>query len=190
MHLQLLMSLLLCFGRVGRVRGLSSVSHARTNVLLPSGLVAIHKPCGWSSNDAVQKIRNILCEGAGNAAGRRVKIKVGHGGTLDPMAEGVLVMGVGQGTKLMADYLSGVKGYRAVAQLGSEMDTLDSTGKHTKSVDSTHMTREMLENKLSDFTGDIMQVPPMYSALQKDGKRLYELAREGKEVSTLRKCEH
>jgi tRNA pseudouridine55 synthase len=161
------------------VRGLCTASD---QVVMPSGLVAVHKPRDWSSNDVVQKVRNILRCGAGKAAGRRVKLKVGHGGTLDPMAEGVLVLGVGQGTKLMADFLSGGKGYRAQARLGFETDSLDATGSITRVVESSHVTRLLLEEKLPLFRGDIMQVPPMFSALKKDGKRLYELARQGIEV--------
>jgi tRNA pseudouridine55 synthase len=130
----------------------------------------------------VQKVKYILSRGAEERVGRRVKIKVGHGGTLDPLAEGVLVLGVGQGTKLMADFLKGGKGYRATARLGFETNTLDCTGNVTTSVDSGHVTRGVLESHLPSFMGDTMQVPPMFSALKKDGKRLYELARQGKEV--------
>ena len=89
-------------------------------VVIPSGLVAIFKPIGWSSNDVVAKIRNELRVGARKESnGGRCKIKVGHGGTLDPLAEGVLVVGVGSGTKLMGDYLKGAKSYSAEALLGT-----------------------------------------------------------------------
>jgi len=92
------------------------------------------------------------------------------------------VLGVGCGTKLMGDYLSGTKGYRAEAMLGTETDTLDATGNITRTIDSTHVTSELLLGAIENFRGDIMQIPPMFSALQKDGKRLYELARQGIEV--------
>jgi tRNA pseudouridine55 synthase len=154
------------------------------NCVVPSGLVAVHKPQDWTSSGVVARIRNVLSKGARDAlkCSGKVKIKVGHGGTLDPMAEGVLVLGVGCGTKLMGDYLSGTKGYRAEAMLGTETDTLDATGNITRTIDSTHVTSELLLGAIENFRGDIMQIPPMFSALQKDGKRLYELARQGIEV--------
>lgn len=141
------------------------------------------KPRGLSSNDAVTKIKYALRKGYQQRAGvSKCNIKVGHGGTLDPLAEGVLVMGVGQGTKLMDTYLAGTKGYEAIAVLGSETDTYDSTGNITETLDCSHVTLELLEQSLSAFRGDILQVPPMYSALKRDGKKLYELARAGIEV--------
>ena len=103
---------------------------ARSGVLVPSGLVAIHKPSEWSSSDVVMKVRGILVHEARQRLqmNKRPKLKVGHGGTLDPMAEGVLVLGIGEGTKLLDQYLAGTKGYTAEALLGAETDTLDSTG--------------------------------------------------------------
>ena len=151
-------------------------------VVVPSGLVAVHKPMDWTSSDVVNKVKNILRRHAGDILARRVKLKVGHGGTLDPLAEGVLVLGVGQGTKLMTEFLSGGKCYHATALLGYETNTLDCTGNITRAVDSGHVDRALLESKLPTFTGDIMQIPPMFSALKKDGKRLYDIARAGEEV--------
>jgi tRNA pseudouridine55 synthase len=149
-------------------------------ISVPSGLVAVFKPKDWTSSDVVSKIKGILSKGMQERCGnKRFKIKVGHGGTLDPLAEGVLVLGVGQGTKLMGEYLSGSKGYQAVAILGSETDTLDNTGTVTATVDSSSITEDQLRSALDSFRGDIMQMPPMYSALKRDGKKLYELAREG-----------
>lgn len=152
--------------------------------LVPSGLVAVFKPQNWTSSDVVAKVKYTLQRGAQAASGstRKFKIKVGHGGTLDPLAEGVLVLGVGQGTKLMGDYLAGSKAYKAVARLGEEMDTLDSTGSITEMIDSTHVTATQLQAAMESFRGNITQVPPMFSALKKDGKKLYELARAGIEV--------
>lgn len=151
-------------------------------MIVPSGLLAVHKPIGWSSSGVVSKIRYILSNGAQVRLRRKIKMKVGHGGTLDPMAEGVLVLGIGEGTKLMAEYLAGDKGYIADVLLGSETDTLDKTGNVTETLDCSHVTREMILDHLPQFRGDIMQVPPMYSALNLNGKRLYELARKGVEV--------
>lgn len=156
--------------------------------MLPSGILCVYKPKDWSSNDMVTKIRVMLEIGCLNIfksqgiTGNKPKVKVGHGGTLDPLAEGVLVLGIGEGTKLMSEYLSGSKGYHATAVLGTETDTLDCTGKITETVDCSHISNDNLELKLSKFRGDILQVPPMYSALKRDGKKLYELARQGIEV--------
>jgi len=148
-------------------------------ISVPSGLVAVFKPKDWTSSDVVSKVKGILSKGMEDRCGKRFKIKVGHGGTLDPLAEGVLVLGIGAGTKLMGEYLSGSKRYQAVAILGAETDTLDNTGEITETVDSSGITETDLETALAPFRGDIMQVPPMYSALKKDGKKLYELARDG-----------
>jgi len=110
------------------------------------------------------------------------KIKVGHGGTLDPLAEGVLVLGIGPvGTKSLTKYLSGSKGYVAKGKFGFETNTLDMEGNVTKSESYDHISHEEVERSLEKFRGKIMQVPPLFSAIRKNGKRLYEQARiEGK----------
>ena len=152
---------------------------------ITSGLLAVHKPKSRSSADIVSKIRYIITTGLSEKLKlprKKCKVKVGHGGTLDPMAEGVLILGIGEGTKLLQDYLSGSKNYNAIAKLGSETDTLDNTGNITEIVDWSHINRQILNDSLENFRGDIMQTPPMYSALRKNGKRLYELAREGKVI--------
>jgi tRNA pseudouridine55 synthase len=133
----------------------------------------------------VEDVKRILQNSLGSARktrGKKAGIKVGHGGTLDPMAEGVLVLGLGDGTKLLANYLSGSKGYQTVAMLGKSTDTLDITGAVLEERDCSHITRDQLESVLPNFRGEIKQMPPMYSALRKDGKRLYELARSGIEI--------
>jgi tRNA pseudouridine55 synthase len=150
--------------------------------IVPSGLLALYKPPGFTSNDALGKLKRVLYQVIREQTGEKPKLKVGHGGTLDPLAEGVLVVGIGKGTKQLQEYLSGPKSYRALALLGSETDTLDNTGTVTETAESSHVTREMLGQSLSQFRGDIQQVPPMYSALKKDGKKLYELARKGIEI--------
>ena len=151
---------------------------------IPSGLLCVYKPKGPTSNDVVVKVRNILQGGirAHFGLSKRAKIKVGHGGTLDPLAEGIVVLGVGEGTKLMSTYLEGSKGYVGVGLLGYETDTLDSTGILTEEVDCSLVTIEKLESVLPRFRGNVLQKPPMYSALKRDGKKLYELARVGIEV--------
>ena len=153
-------------------------------VFVPSGLLAVYKPQNWTSSDVVGKVKWVLQRGAqSRAGGRKCRIKVGHGGTLDPLAQGVLVLGVGEGTKLMSEFLSGSKEYVGTGLLGSETDTQDCTGTVTETVGwSPHTTPESLGAALSAFRGDIMQTPPMYSALKRDGKKLYELARAGVEV--------
>ncbi|CAM9888097.1 unnamed protein product [Ectocarpus sp. 4 AP-2014] len=107
------------------------------------------------------------------------KVKVGHGGTLDPMATGVLVIGVGKGCRELSNFLQGGKGYCAEALLGHETNTQDALGEATVHGEWEHVTKEDVDAALGQFTGDIMQVPPMFSALHKDGQRLYELARKG-----------
>ncbi|EED89009.1 predicted protein, partial [Thalassiosira pseudonana CCMP1335] len=118
-------------------------------------------------------------------------MKVGHGGTLDPLASGVLVLGIGKGTTQLQSYLEGDKQYVAVCELGYETTTLDAEGDvvkemewaHVKSVkggsDSDSTNTSSVEGVLSKFQGKIQQVPPLYSAIRVDGKRLYEIARKG-----------
>ncbi|GMH85536.1 hypothetical protein TrST_g10507 [Triparma strigata] len=145
-----------------------------------SGLVPILKPTNWTSQDVVAFVRKTLEMEAKNRLGtkKRPKIKVGHGGTLDPLATGVLVLGIGKGTKVMGSYLSGPKSYVAEFSTLYETDTLDTEGKVVKTSEKDLVLDEKV---LETFRGEIMQKPPMYSALRKDGKRLYELAREGKD---------
>lgn len=146
----------------------------------------VHKPTNWTSFDVVGRIRGTLEKHFKDPAqgayrfGRKSRLKVGHGGTLDPLATGLLVLGVGGGTKRMAEYLKGAKSYVARAQLGSETDTLDSEGATLRTAAFEHVTTEDLQRAASAFVGDIMQRPPIYSALKKDGERLYDLARAGK----------
>lgn len=154
-------------------------------VPLPDGFMVVHKPMNWTSFDVVGRVRGVLerhfkAMGVKFAKkGGRRGLKVGHGGTLDPMATGLLVLGVGSGTKRMAEYLGGSKAYVARAQLGVETDTQDAEGEEIRVAAFDHVTRSDLERAAAALTGDIMQRPPIYSALRKDGKRLYDLARKG-----------
>jgi tRNA pseudouridine55 synthase len=152
--------------------------------VLPSGLLAVFKPKNWTSFDVVAKIKRILQVELQEKYGlKATKLKVGHGGTLDPMATGVLVLGIGSGTKSMADYLAGPKAYIAQATLGTETNTLDSSGKVTGTAPWNHVTADMIESLMKkEFFGDIKQIPPMFSALKQNGKRLYALARNDVEV--------
>ena len=108
--------------------------------------------------------------------------KVGHGGTLDPIATGVVPVCLGRATRVMEYLVDGVKEYRAGVELGVETDTYDAMGEAVRTTDASGVTRDDVAAALSRFRGRIEQVPPMYSALKRQGKRLYELARAGIEV--------
>lgn len=136
---------------------------------MPSGIIIIDKPPGWTSHDVVAKLRGILHD-------RRV----GHGGTLDPMATGVLAVFAGRATRAVP-YLPGEKTYLARFRTGFTTDTLDITGEVTRRFDKIPAEDEIL-SVLPRFTGDIQQIPPMVSAVKKDGQPLYKLARRGIEV--------
>ena len=137
---------------------------------MANGIIIIDKPADWTSMDVCAKLRGIL----------KTK-KVGHAGTLDPMATGVLPVFVGQATRGVSFAESGDKEYLAVLRLGLVTNTQDTSGQ------ALHRTEELpdraaLEAVLPRFTGEISQLPPMYSAIKIGGKKLYELARQGKEV--------
>ena len=137
---------------------------------MPNGILIIDKPEGWTSMDVCAKLRGLFHE-------RRV----GHGGTLDPMATGVLPVFLGRATRAVAFSTDSEKEYVAGLQLGVITNTQDTTGE-TLETRPVSVTREQLEAALAPFRGDILQVPPMYSAIKIGGKKLYELARKGKEV--------
>ena len=137
---------------------------------MPNGIIIIDKPADWTSHDVVAKCRRLLCE-------RRI----GHAGTLDPMATGVLPIFVGRATRAVEYAAEAGKEYVAGLQLGLATDTQDTTGVTLRTCDRV-ISRETLEAALSPFRGDILQIPPMYSALKKGGRPLYELARKGQEV--------
>ncbi len=135
-----------------------------------NGILVLNKPKGYTSHDAVNVVRKLL--------GTR---KVGHTGTLDPNAEGVLPICVGKSTKACDMITFSDKEYVAGVKLGITTDTYDIWGSVRESMD-VNVTKDMLEETVSSFLGDIMQVPPMYSAIKQNGKKLYELARQGVEV--------
>jgi tRNA pseudouridine55 synthase len=137
----------------------------------PSGLAVVDKPAGWTSHDVVARCRRLL-----------ETRKVGHAGTLDPDATGVLLVGVGAVTRLMR-YLSGVgKSYTGEVVLGTATSTLDASGEVTASFDMGAVRPADVAAAAARFVGDIEQVPPMVSAVKVGGRRLHELAREGVEV--------
>ncbi len=135
------------------------------------GVINIYKEPGFTSHDAVAKLRGIL----------RQK-KIGHTGTLDPAAEGVLPVCLGKGTKLCDLLTDKRKTYQAVLLLGTETDTQDTTGAVISKNSVENITEDMVFETAEGFVGPYMQIPPMYSALKVDGKKLYELARAGKEI--------
>ena len=135
---------------------------------LVDGLLLLDKPVGITSNAALQRAKRLF----------RAR-KAGHTGSLDPLASGMLPLCFGQGTKVSAYLLDADKTYRVTAQFGAQTDTGDADGTVVAESKVKTVEREALEQALDRLTGDILQVPPMYSALKKDGKRLYELARQG-----------
>lgn len=135
------------------------------------GIINVYKEKGFTSFDVVAKMRGIL--------GQR---KVGHTGTLDPAAEGVLPVCAGKGTRLCDMLTDHDKTYRATLLLGVDTDTQDTTGTVLEERATDHLTEAQVREAIMSFVGDYDQVPPMYSALKVDGKKLYELAREGKVV--------
>ncbi len=137
---------------------------------MPSGILIIDKPAGWTSMDVCAKLRGVFREK-----------RVGHGGTLDPMATGVLPVFVGQATRAVEFAENGQKEYVAGLRLGQVTNTQDIWGE-TLETHPVSLTAEQVASALAAFRGDIAQVPPMYSAVKVRGKKLYELARKGVEV--------
>jgi tRNA pseudouridine55 synthase len=138
---------------------------------MPSALVLIDKQPGWTSHDVVAKLRGIL--------GTR---KIGHAGTLDPMATGLLVLGVDGGTKLLQFVSGSDKQYLATIRLGSQTHTDDAEGDVVFSASAQALTAGQIDSEIAKLTGEITQVPSSVSAIKVDGKRAYDLVREGKEV--------
>ncbi len=140
-------------------------------------IIAVDKPLGWTSFDAVKRIRG--------AIQRRLnvkKFKVGHAGTLDPLATGVLIICTGRATREIERLQNGTKEYVATIRLGATTPSFDLETEIDATFPFEHITDEMVKEILPRFTGHIMQVPPVYSAVKIDGKRAYKYARKGKEV--------
>lgn len=135
------------------------------------GIINLNKPAGITSYGAIRSLKKICNEK-----------KMGHLGTLDPMATGVLPIFLGKMTKLIPHFNEGDKGYIAELTLGASSSTLDKEGELTSWPIPDGLTEEQVKARLLEFLGDIEQIPPMYSAIRQDGKRLYELARAGEEV--------
>lgn len=140
-------------------------------------IIAVDKPLGWTSFDAVKRIRG--------AIQRRMhlkKFKVGHAGTLDPLATGVLIVCTGRATRKIDQLQTGEKEYVATIRLGATTPSFDRETEIDATYPYEHITREDVENVIPRFTGHILQVPPVFSAVKVDGKRAYDLARKGRDV--------
>ncbi|CAI6341326.1 unnamed protein product [Periconia digitata] len=161
------------------------------------GIIAVNKP-QWASSAGVLRDlqnhfstsdvlkpwldytrRNLIESQAKPKHLRNLNVKLGHGGTLDPLATGVLIVGVGKGTKLLGRFLDCTKSYECVVVFGAATDSYDVVGKVVSKADYSHVTKELVESKLADFRGKIMQKPSVFSALKVDGKKMYEYARAG-----------
>lgn len=140
-------------------------------------ILAFDKPYRWTSFDVVGKIRWILCRKIGIK-----KLKVGHAGTLDPLATGVLVVCTGKATKRIDEFQFGVKEYVATLRLGATTPSFDLEKEIDATYPTDHITRELVETTLQKFKGTIEQIPPSFSACKVDGKRAYEIARKGGDV--------
>lgn len=146
-----------------------------------NGILLVDKPTGWTSHDVVAKVRNVLKKQAGK------KVKVGHTGTLDPLASGLLILVVGSYTKRAQEFSKLDKIYQLTMKLGETSSTGDSEGTITKTVRSDQKrdkkpSKTVVEKTVKGFEGVINQTPPAFSAIKVGGKRAYRLAREGKKV--------
>ncbi len=137
----------------------------------------VDKPYGWTSFDVVKRLRNVMLRRMGLK-----KMKVGHAGTLDPLASGVMIIVTGKSTKLIDSLQTGVKEYVATLALGATTPSFDLETEVDATYPTEHITRQMVEEALRGFVGRIEQVPPAFSACKVDGKRAYQMARKGKEV--------
>ncbi len=137
----------------------------------------INKPLNWTSFTLVRKLRNKLCRKLGVS-----KLKVGHAGTLDPLATGVMIICTGKKTKLIETFQYQTKEYIATVKLGATTPSFDLETDIDATYPTEHITKHLVEEKLKEFIGEIQQVPPTYSACKVDGKRAYEFAREGQEI--------
>lgn len=140
-------------------------------IIMISGFINLNKPFGFTSHDCIAKLRKLL----------QIR-KIGHGGTLDPSATGVLPIAVGKATRLL-QFLPTPKAYRARIRLGVTTTTDDLEGEVIQQVNSFELNEQQILDHLNSFIGTIEQVPPIYSAIKRDGKKLYDLARQGKEIT-------
>jgi tRNA pseudouridine55 synthase len=140
-------------------------------------IIAIDKPYGMSSFRALARVRYLISRHVGVK-----RVKIGHAGTLDPLATGVLVLCTGKMTKQIERLQYETKEYTATLQLGATTPSYDMEHEVDKTYPTAHITRELIEHTLHQFEGDVMQVPPLFSAVMVDGNRAYKLARKGDDV--------
>ena len=156
---------------------MTSLSLTTKEDFLDGQLLLIDKPVGWSSFQAVNKIKWVIRKKFGLK-----KIKVGHAGTLDPLATGLLLICTGKFTKKINDLQGQVKEYTGTITLGATTPSYDLETEVDKTYPVDHITEGLIQRKSLEFLGEIEQVPPVFSALKKDGKRLYEYARKGENI--------
>lgn len=140
-------------------------------------IIAVDKPLGWTSFDVVKRLRGAIQRRLGLS-----RFKVGHAGTLDPLATGVLLVCTGRATRRIDELQAGTKEYLATLRLGATTPSFDLETQIDATYPYEHVTEELVREVLPRFTGDIMQVPPVYSAVKVDGRRAYKFARKGREV--------
>lgn len=157
----------------------------QTKDFITGEIIGIDKPLGWTSFDVVKRLRG--------AIQRRLSLrrfKVGHAGTLDPLATGVLLICTGRATRRIEELQAGVKQYEAELRLGATTPSFDLETEIDHTYPTGHITDSLIEQVLDTFRGDIMQVPPVFSAVKIDGKRAYKYARKGREVELAAKPLH
>lgn len=140
-------------------------------------IICVNKPYGWTSFGVVNKVRYFVCRKQGVK-----KLKVGHAGTLDPLATGVMILCTGRATKRIEEFQAHTKEYVATLRLGATTPSFDLEKEIDATYPTDHITRELVEETLKQFVGSIEQVPPAFSACKVAGKRAYDLARKGREV--------
>ncbi|WP_276168227.1 tRNA pseudouridine(55) synthase TruB [Zobellia alginiliquefaciens] len=152
---------------------------------LDGQILLIDKPIGWTSFQAVNKLKWVI-----RSKFKLKKFKIGHAGTLDPLATGLLLICCGKFTKRIPELQGQIKEYTGTITLGATTPSYDLETEVNKTYPTEHITQALLNKTLPQFIGDIEQRPPVFSALKKDGKRLYEYAREGKEVEIKTRSVH
>ncbi len=149
-------------------------------------VLLINKPLEWTSFDVVNKLRYTLLKNLYKykeiPAGQKAKLKVGHAGTLDPLATGLLIVCIGKETKNIDQYMATEKEYTGTIFLGATRPSYDNETEVNATFPIAHITPEIIYETAKQFEGELMQLPPLFSAIKKDGKRLYQSARAGEEV--------
>ena len=156
---------------------MENLGELTTEQWLEGQLLLVDKPLGWSSFQAVNAIKWALLKKL-----KLKKIKIGHAGTLDPLASGLLIICVGKFTKRIPTFQGQIKTYTGTISIGNTTPSYDLETEFDETFETTHISISDLQEKTNQFTGKIEQIPPLFSALKKDGKRLYEYARQGQET--------